>query len=189
LNESESANEYPPNEERFVRETGLAGRVAAIVEPVLEGLGYRLVRVVISARDGQTLQIMAEKSDGSMDIDDCQRASRAVSAALDVDDPIPGAYHLEMSSPGIDRPLVRAGDFARWAGHDVKIALSHSIGDRKRYQGRIIGGTEDGVDVRLDDGERLVLNFDWITEDKLILTDELIDESLRRAKRSGTPNS
>ena len=173
------------DEKRLVREAGLAGRVADIIEPVLSGLGYRLVRIVISRRDGQTLQVMAEKPDGTMAIEDCQRASRAVSATLDVDDPIEGAYNLEMSSPGIDRPLVRIGDFDRWAGHEVKIELSEGLDSRKRFKGRILGIVEDGVELLLeDDGKRKILPSRLIAEAKLILTDELIEESLSRSKQA-----
>ncbi|MBZ0216508.1 MAG: ribosome maturation factor RimP, partial [Fimbriimonadaceae bacterium] len=135
------------------------------------------------------LQIMAEKPDGSMAIEDCQRASRAVSAILDVEDPIDGTYNLEMSSPGIDRPLVRISDFDRWAGHDAKIELNEDIDGRKRFKGRLLGSTEDGVDLLLaDDGTRITLPFDLIEEAKLLLTDELIAESLRRAKKAGDLN-
>ncbi|MGL4240125.1 MAG: ribosome maturation factor RimP, partial [Beijerinckiaceae bacterium] len=109
------------SEPRLIIEQGLAARVAALIEPAIEGLGYRLVRVKISGQDGCTVQIMAERDDGTMAIDDCEAVSRAVSPILDVEDPLDRAYRLEISSPGIDRPLVRSGDFARWLGHDAKI--------------------------------------------------------------------
>ena len=116
------------HEPRIVTEQGLDARVAAIVEPVIEDLGYRLVRTSISAANGCTLQIMAERPDGTMTVEDCETISRAVSPALDVEDPINRAYHLEVSSPGIDRPLVRAGDFERWAGHEMKVEMDRHAG-------------------------------------------------------------
>ena len=109
------------NDRRIVVESGVAARVAAIIEPAIVDLGYRLVRVRVTGQNGCTVQIMAEKPDGTMNVEGCEAVSQAVSPALDVDDPIQVAYHLEVSSPGIDRPLVRAGDFARWAGHLAKI--------------------------------------------------------------------
>src|SRR5690349_19663140 len=115
-------------EDRIVRETGVDARVAHIIEPVVEGLGYRLVRVRLSGQNGLTLQIMAERSDGTMTVEDCEALSRAVSPALDVDDPIDKAYHLEVSSPGIDRPLVRKSDFSTWNGHLVKLDTSILVG-------------------------------------------------------------
>ena len=112
----------PPSdldEPRLIADKGVAARVGAVVEPVLRDLGYRLVRVRVTAQNGCTVQIMAERPDGTMSVDDCEAVSRAVSPALDVDDPVDRAYHLEISSPGIDRPLVRVSDFARWAGHEA----------------------------------------------------------------------
>lgn len=173
------------DEERLIRESGQAGQVADIVAPVLAGLGYRLVRISISKREGKTLQIMAEKPDGTMAIEDCQRASRAVSATLDVEDPIDGAYNLEMSSPGIDRPLVRISDFDRWAGHEAKFELSEDLDARKRFKGRVLGSDEDGVALSLEgDGSKIVLPFALIAEARLVLTDELIEDSLRRSKKA-----
>jgi ribosome maturation factor RimP len=113
------------NEPRLVTETGVAARVGTIVDPVLRDIGYRLVRVKISAQNGCTVQIMAERPDGSMTVEDCEAVSRAVSPALDVDDPLDRAYHLEISSPGIDRPLVRVSDFARWASQKIAGTVCH----------------------------------------------------------------
>ena len=134
-------------EPRIITETGLEARIANIVEPTVEGLGYRLVRVKLSAMNGATLQIMAERPDGTMTVDDCERLSRDLSPALDVEDPIDRAYHLEVSSPGIDRPLVRRSDFERWAGHLAKIELSRPVHGRKRIRGVLAGVEGDGTRV------------------------------------------
>ncbi len=126
-------------EPRLIAEQGVAARVAAIVEPVLGGMGYRLVRVKISGLDGCTLQIMAERADGTMTVEDCEAVSRALSPVLDVADPIERAYRLEVSSPGLDRPLVRRSDFERFAGHQVKIELATAIDGRRRFRGLLLG--------------------------------------------------
>jgi ribosome maturation factor RimP len=138
-----------------VRETGLAARVAAIVEPAIEGLGYRLVRVKISGQNGCTVQIMAERPDGTFTIEDCEAVSRDVSPLLDVDDPVKTAYHLEVSSPGIDRPLVRPVDFSRAMGHEAKIELSRPIDTgtgegRRRYRGLIDAALDETVEIGID---------------------------------------
>ncbi|MFG1464893.1 ribosome maturation factor RimP [Xanthobacter sp. DSM 24535] len=178
------------NEPRLIIETGVAARVAGIVGPVLAGLGLRLVRVKHTARDGGTLQIMAERPDGSMTIDDCELVSRAVSPVLDVEDPIASAYRLEISSPGIDRPLVRLTDFDRWSGHELKVEMAVPLDGRKRFRG-ILLGTEGGLAlVRRPDapaGEDPVsrLPVADIGDARLILTDDLITEALRRAKAAG----
>ncbi|MFG1427556.1 ribosome maturation factor RimP [Roseixanthobacter glucoisosaccharinicivorans] len=178
------------NEPRLIIETGVAARVAGIVGPVLTGLGMRLVRVKHTARDGGTLQIMAERPDGSMTIDDCELVSRAISPVLDVEDPIASAYRLEISSPGIDRPLVRLTDFDRWSGHEVKVEMAVPLDGRKRFRG-ILLGTEGGLAlVRRPDapaGEDPVsrLPVADIGDARLILTDDLITEALRRAKAAG----
>ncbi len=173
-------------EPRIVTERGLEARVARIVEPVIEGLGYRLVRVKLSAMNGTTLQIMAERPDGSMTVDDCEVLSRDISPALDVEDPIDRAYNLEVSSPGIDRPLVRRSDFETWGGHLARIELEQLLDGRKRFRCKLAGVEGDEVRIALDsakDGEahaRVPLSA--IAEAKLVLTDDLIDESLRRQK-------
>ena len=172
---------------RIIRETGVAARVAAIVEPAIEDLGFRLVRVRVTGTNGCTVQIMAEKPDGTMGVDDCEVVSRTVSPALDVDDPIGKAYYLEVSSPGIDRPLVRIGDFERWAGFEAKIELAVPQDGRKRYRGFIRGAAGDDAIIEMPDAkeesERLVhLPVRDMAEARLILTDELITESLRRGK-------
>lgn len=175
------------NEARLIRESGVAQRVAEVVEPVLDQLGLRLVRVRVTGQNGCTVQIMAERPDGSMSIDDCEAASRAVSPALDVEDPVRTAYHLELSSPGIDRPLVRLSDFARWTGHEAKVEMAVPVAGRKRFRG-LIAGIEDGLAlVDLPDAPegaeaRVRLPVADMAEARLVLSDELIAEALRRDK-------
>ena len=179
--------------DRFIREAGLPAKVAAIIEPALEDRGFRLVRVAISGREGKTLQVMAERADGSMTIEDCEAVSREISALLDVHDPIAGAYRLEVSSPGIDRPLVRPSDFEDWAGHEAKIELSEPIDGRKRFRGTLQGfeGGEIRIEVDLGDAGRQVVGLPvgLVAEAKLVLTDDLIREALRRAKKSNANGS
>jgi ribosome maturation factor RimP len=176
--------------ERLGRETGAALRVAKLIEPVLANLGFRLVRVRMSGASGRTLQIMAERPDGTMTIDDCETASRAISPLLDVEDPVSGRYDLEVSSPGIDRPLVRPEDFERWAGHEAKIEMLAPQDGRRRFRGILGGFTDDQVRLFLDQpaggGERVTvgLPFADIAEAKLVLTDELIADA--RKRRQGT---
>ena len=125
----------PQSDPRLIAEPGLAARVAAVAEPVIEGMGFRLVRVRISAAEGCTVQVMAERPDGTLTIEDCEEISRALSPVLDVADPVPQAYRLEISSPGLDRPLVRRSDFERHAGHLAKIEMSVPVDGRKRFRG------------------------------------------------------
>jgi ribosome maturation factor RimP len=173
-------------EPRLITEPGRAARVAAVVEPVLAGLGYRLVRVRVSGFAGCTVQIMAERPDGTMAIEDCEAASRALSPVLDVADPIEGSYRLEISSPGIDRPLVRRSDFSRYAGHVAQIEMQVPIDGRRRFRGKLLGVDGDSVRMHCSDlpEERaeVLLLIDDMSEAKLMLTDALISESLRRSK-------
>ncbi|MBV9560442.1 MAG: ribosome maturation factor RimP [Bradyrhizobium sp.] len=176
-------------EPRLVVEPGAAARVSAIADPVLRQLGYRLVRIRISGEAGCTVQIMAERPDGSMQIDDCEAISRALSPVLDIADPIDRAYRLEISSPGIDRPLVRRSDFTRFAGHLVKIEMAVARQGRKRFRGAIKGVEGDAVEIARDDapaGEdaSVLLPMEDIAEARLVLTDELIAESMRRGKQA-----
>ena len=138
-------------DERLIRETGVAARVAAIIEPVLADLGYRLCGCKVTAQNGCTVQIMAERPDGTMNVEDCEKASKAISPVLDVEDPIERAYYLEVSSPGIDRPLVRLQDFARWAGHVAKIEMDELIDGRKRFRGTLLGLDGDNARLERDD--------------------------------------
>ena len=172
---------------RLIVENGVAARMAKVVEPSIEHLGYRLVRVKISAQNGCTVQIMAERPDGSMTVEDCETISRTLSPLLDVEDPVGTPYHLEISSPGIDRPLVRLSDFDRWAGHEAKIELSQIVDGRRRGRGILIGTEGETVivrrtDVKEGDDPDLRFSIRSIESAWLVLTDDLIRESLRRDK-------
>jgi len=174
-------------EPRLVVEPGLAARVSAIAEPVLQGMGYRLVRIRISGEAGCTMQIMAERPDGTMLIEDCEAVSRALSPVLDIADPIERTYRLEISSPGIDRPLVRRTDFERHAGHLAKVEMAVAAHGRKRFRGTIAGVEGQSVRIRRDDakaGEEadVLLPMTEIADARLVLTDELVAESMRRGK-------
>ena len=174
-------------EPRLVVEPGVAARVSAVAGPVLQGMGYRLVRIRISGEAGCAGQIMADRPDGSMQIEDCEAISRALSPVLDVADPIDRAYRLEISSPGIDRPLVRRSDFERYAGHLVKIEMAVAHEGRKRFRGTIGPVEGDRVhlhrdDVKAGDNPDVLLTMEDIGEARLVLTDELIAESMRRGK-------
>jgi len=171
------------SEPRLVIETGLAARVAAVIEPALGSLGYRLIRVKITGRDGGTLQVMAERPDGTFKIEDCESTSRALSPILDVEDFIQDAYRLEVSSPGIDRPLVRRSDIERAIGHEAKFEMNLMVEGRKRFRGIIEGIENDAVKVKSTEGKAdALLPLNDIADAKLVLTDALIEESLRRDK-------
>ena len=186
MNETPQDGTAGLHERRLVIETGLAARIAALAEPVLMGLGYRLVRVRVSGRDGMTVQIMAERPDGSFMIEDCETASRNLSPSLDVEDPIPGGYRLELSSPGIDRPLVRRSDFERAVGHEAKIEMEIPVEGRKRFRGEITG--TEGTDALLrflnpaGEPQTVRLAIGDMAEAKLILSDALVAQSLKRGK-------
>jgi ribosome maturation factor RimP len=172
---------------RFVRETGVAREFAALAEPILEEDGFRLVRVKVSGRDGGTVQIMAERPDGTMTIDDCAAISRKLSPVLDAHDPMQGGYRLEISTPGIDRPLVRPSDFEAWAGHEAKVELNELIDGRKRFRG-VIEGTQDSealLRVEIEGKEAPVvigLPFSLIHEAKLVASDALLKADLAARK-------
>ena len=172
---------------RFVGETGLAAEIAGLAEPVLADLGFRLVRVVVSGRNGATVQIMAERPEGTITVEECAEISRRLSPVLDVHDPMKGQYTLEVSSPGIDRPLVRPSDFDAWAGYEAKIEMKELISGRKRFRGVLEGieGEEVRIEVELDQLGRQVIGLPLglIDEARLVLTDELIRETLRRTKK------
>jgi ribosome maturation factor RimP len=174
-------------EPRLIVEQGMAARVAAIAGPVLIGLGYRLVRVKISGTASLTVQIMAERPDGSMTIEDCEASSRALSPVFDVEDPIDREYRLELSSPGIDRPLVRRSDFVRHAGHEAKIEMEVPLGTQKRFRGVVLGVEGDAARLRPRDAEGeaadVLLPISDMAEARLVLTDALVTESLRRGKQ------
>ncbi|HJQ57056.1 MAG TPA: ribosome maturation factor RimP [Vineibacter sp.] len=170
--------------------TELERRIEGIVGPAAEGLGYDLVRVMLAGggRDGR-LQIMAERRDGqAMTIDDCERLSRSVSAILDVEDPIAGAYTLEVSSPGIDRPLVRRKDWERWTGHVARVELDEPLDGRKRFKGVLLGLDGEETRLRLEDGTEVRLPLAGVARAKLVLTDALIAESGKlTAANDGAP--
>jgi ribosome maturation factor RimP len=175
------------HEPRLIVETGLDLRIAEIIEPVLTAMDYRLVRVRMLNLNGMTLQVMAERNDGTMDVEGCEAVSVAISPVLDVEDPIDREYHLEVSSPGIDRPMVRKSDFARWTGHLLKCETSIMIDNKKRFRGKIADVNEEGFTVERDQvayGEepRVVIPFSALAEGKLILTDDLIRDALRADK-------
>jgi ribosome maturation factor RimP len=173
------------NEPRLIVETGLPAHVEAIALPVARDLNLRIVRVKISNQNGKTVQIMAERADGTMSVDECALLSRALSPALDVDDPIGTEYHLEISSPGIDRPLVRESDFIRAIGHEVRIEMEKPALGRKRFRGTIVRVEDQNalielVDVKPDQDKIVTLPIKDIAEARLILTDALIRETLKR---------
>jgi ribosome maturation factor RimP len=180
-----------PPTARFVLETGAAAAIAALAEPVLADLGLRLVRVAMSKRDGGTIQIMADRAGGgTITIDDCATISRRLSPLLDAHDPIEGRYFLEVSSPGIDRILVRASDFEDWSGYEAKIVLKEPVDGRRRFRGIIEGYDADEVrvDIRADPkGEPQIIGLPvgMIEEAKLVLTDQLVRAALAKAKAAG----
>jgi ribosome maturation factor RimP len=168
------------NEKRYGKETALEARIARIVEPVANELGYALVRVKVTQENGMTLQIMAEDENGRFSIADCERLSKELSPVLDVEDPIEREYHLEVSSPGIDRPLVRARDFKAYIGHEAKVELTDMIEGRKRFRGIIKAADDESATITLPDvpkdqdpDHRLPLNL--LSEAKLVMTDALLN--------------
>ena len=182
-----SETDQVDSDNRLILEQGPAARVAAIAEPVIVGLGFRLVRVRVSGTLGCTVQIMAERPDGTMAIEDCETVSRALSPVLDVADPIERAYRLEISSPGIDRPLVRRSDFERYVGFLVKIEMAVAHQGRKRFRGLLQGVEGDTIrlhrdDIRADEDADVLLVMEDIADARLVLTDELVAESMRRGK-------
>jgi ribosome maturation factor RimP len=174
-------------EPRLITEPGMPARVASIAEPVIEGLGYRLVRVKVSSAEGATVQIMAERPDGSMTVEDCETISRALSPVLDANDPMEKAYRLEISSPGIDRPLVRKSDFDRYAGHLVKIEMELPFNGRKRFRGHLSGTAGNAARLTRDEvpeGEEadVLLPIEDMSDARLVLTDDLVRQALRSEK-------
>ncbi|MCE1235282.1 MAG: ribosome maturation factor RimP [Hyphomicrobiales bacterium] len=177
------------NEPRLIRETGLDARIAALAEPVIEDLGFRLVRVKCSGRNGFTVQVMAERPDGTIGVDDCEAISRNLAPVIDAEDPVDRAYHLEVSSPGIDRPLVRRSDFERWAGHVAKIELSEGHDGRRRFRGPLLGVEGETFGIRIEDApegtpDAAWLPFGLLAEARLVMTDDLIAASFKAAKKA-----
>lgn len=159
-------------------------RLAEIVTPAIEGLGFELVRLRLMAGKNIIVQIMADRPDGNINVDDCADISHALSAVLDVEDPIDGEYALEVSSPGIDRPLTRLKDFERFNGYEVKLLTNELIDGRKRFNGTLCGVEGNEVLIEIPEGT-IGLQFEWLTEAKLLLTDELIAETLKARKDAG----
>jgi ribosome maturation factor RimP len=175
------------NEPRLITEPGMPARVASIAEPLIEELGYRLVRVKVSSAEGATVQIMAERPDGSMTVEDCETISRALSPVLDANDPMEKAYRLEISSPGIDRPLVRKSDFDRYKGHLIKIEMELAFNGRKRFRGHLAGTEGNAARLTRDDAAEgddadVLLPIEDMSDAKLVLTDDLVTLALRREK-------
>lgn len=175
----------------LIAKTNIDRRMAEIITPVIEDLGFELVRVRLMSGKTKTLQIMAEKPEGGIEVDDCAAISTAVSAVLDVEDPIEDMYTLEVSSPGIDRPLTRMKDFEIWDGYEARIETTELIDGRRRFKGRL-AGTEDGeVLIEIEEqGDPIIigLQYEWLSDAKLILTDDLIKEMLKARKAAGTLN-
>ena len=175
----------------LIAKTAIDRRLADIVQPVIEGLGYELIRLRLMGGHGKvqrTLQIMADKPEGGIGVEDCSKISTAVSAVLDVEDPIEDNYTLEVSSPGIDRPLTRLKDFEMWKGYEARLETSEQIDGRKRFKGILRGTEGDEVLAEIEHGGEMVtigLQFDWLSDAKLVLTDELIAEMLRQKKDAG----
>ena len=167
----------------LVARTSVDRRLAGVIAPVVEDLGFELVRVRLMSGKAKTLQIMAERPDGGMEVDDCATISTAVSATLDVEDPIEDAYTLEVSSPGIDRPLTRMKDFSVWSGCEAKLETSELIDGRKRFRATLHGVEEDEVLVEVDDGI-VRLKFDWLNDARLVLNDDLLRASLNARDRA-----
>jgi ribosome maturation factor RimP len=172
----------------LIAKTAVDKRLAQIVEPVAQDMGLELVRLRLMSGQHPTLQIMAQRPDGTMEVEDCARLSTALSAVLDVEDPISDAYTLEVSSPGIDRPLTRLKDFEQWAGFEAKLETSELIDGRRRFKGLLQGIEEDEVLIEIEQGAGTVtigLRFEWLSDAKLVLTDDLIRETLRGRKDRG----
>ncbi|MFC3570805.1 ribosome maturation factor RimP [Paracoccus simplex] len=172
----------------LIAKTAIDRRLAEIISPVIEDLGFELVRIRLQGGKTATLQIMADRPEGGINVDDCADISTAVSAVLDVEDPLEDAYHLEVSSPGIDRPLTRLKDFALFEGYEARLETNQPIDGRKRFKGVLAGVEGDEVLLNIDEGgetHTIGLNFDWLSDAKLVLTDELIAEMLRQKKDAG----
>lgn len=175
----------------LIAKAAMDRRLAEIITPVIEDMGYELVRVRLMSGKTNTLQIMADKPEGGIEVDDCAKISTALGATLDVEDPLADEYVLEVSSPGIDRPLTRLKDFDMFEGYEAKIETGELIDGRRRFKGVLAGVEGDEVLINLEEGKETVtvgLQFYWLTDAKLVLTDELIKEMLRQRKAAGVLN-
>ncbi len=174
-----------PEMSDLIAKASVDRRLAEIITPVIEDLGFELVRVrFMSGAKQKTVQIMAERPDGGIDVDECAKISTAISAILDVEDPIEDEYTLEVSSPGIDRPLTRLKDFEAWEGYEAKIETTELIDGQRRFKGSLAGVEGDEILINIEAGT-IGLNFDLLADAKLILTDELIREMLNQRKAAG----
>ncbi|SPH19449.1 Ribosome maturation factor RimP [Ascidiaceihabitans donghaensis] len=178
-------NDLPPN--TLIAKAAIDRRLAEIVTPVIEDMGYELVRIRLMSGKATTLQVMADKPEGGIEVDDCAKISQAIGATLDVEDPILDEYALEVSSPGIDRPLTRLKDFENFEGYEAKIETDELIDGRRRFKGELAGVEGNEVLINIEEGT-VGLQFDWLSDAKLVLTDELIKEMLRQRKAAGTIN-
>ncbi|PWE33543.1 ribosome maturation factor RimP [Maritimibacter sp. 55A14] len=171
----------------LVAKAAIDQRLAEIVRPVIEGLGFELVRVRLmggATAKAKTMQIMADRPEGGIEVEDCAQISTAISAVLDVEDPIEDNYTLEVSSPGIDRPLTRLKDFDIWAGHEARLETAEPIDGQRRFKGVLAGVEDDEILIEVQQGT-IGLKFDWLSDAKLVLTDELITEMLKARKAQG----
>lgn len=172
----------------LIAKTAIDRRMAEILTPVIEDMGFEIVRIRLMGGKSNTLQIMIERPNGGIEVDECALVSTAVSAVLDVEDPLEDPYALEVSSPGIDRPLTRLKDFENWEGYEARIETAEMIDGRRRFRGLLAGVEGDEVLVNIEEGGETItvgLHFDWLSDAKLILTDELIREMLRARKAAG----
>ena len=168
----------------LIAKAAMDRRVAEIITPVIEDMGFELVRVRLMSGKSTTLQVMADKPEGGIEVDDCAQISQAIGAVLDVEDPILDEYTLEVSSPGIDRPLTRLKDFEAFEGYEAKIETAEMIDGRRRFKGLLAGVEGDEILINVEEGT-IGLRFDWLSDAKLVLTDELIREMLRQRKAAG----
>ena len=168
----------------LVAKAAIDRRIAAIITPVVEDMGFEVVRIRLMTGKESILQVMAKSPDGTIEVDDCGKISTAISAVMDVEDPILDAYNLEVSSPGIDRPLTRLKDFAQWEGFEAKIETDELIDGRRRFKGQLAGVEGDEVLITISEGT-IGLKFEWLSDAKLVLTDELIRDVLRGRKDAG----
>ena len=176
-----------PMSNSLIAKAAIDRRLAEIITPVIEDLGFELVRVRLISGYEIVLQVMADRPDGGIEVDECGQISTAISAVLDVEDPVLDAYTLEVSSPGIDRPLTRLKDFDMFEGYEVKIETTELIDGKRRFKGMLAGIENDDVLININQGT-IGLKFEWLSDAKLVLTDDLIKEMLRQRKAAGTLN-
>ena len=172
----------------LIAKSAIDRRMAEIITPVIEDMGFEVVRIRLMGGMTKTLQIMVQRPDGGIEVDECGQISSAISAVLDVEDPLEDAYALEVSSPGIDRPLTRLKDFEQWEGYEARVETTEMIDGRRRFRGILAGIEGDEVLVNIEEGGETItvgLHFDWLSDAKLILTDELIRDMLRARKAAG----